>query len=98
MRPISSGDGRRDERDLAGFDHSSPRVNVLEPVSSRRQLYEWPVAANANAAAAAAQAVPASSEYVSLFDQQVREAEKIKRLQNLSAGLSLPSFSFDMLH
>ena len=70
---ISSGDGRRDERDLSGFDHSSPRVNVLEPVSSRRQLYEWPVAANA--AAAAAQAVPASSEHVSLFEQQVREAE-----------------------
>ena len=66
-------------------------MNVLEPVSSRRQLYEWPVAANANAAAAAAQAVPASSEYVSLFDRQVREAEEIEamdtQLQNLPGGL-----------
>ena len=62
LRHFSSG--RRDERDLSGFDRSPPRVNVLEPVSSRRQFYE------------SAAASPISTEYVSLFDRQVREEGK----------------------
>ena len=66
-----SGGGRRDERDLSGFDQlSSPRVNVLEPVSTRRQYYD-------SYEAAAAAAPPISTEYVSLFDEQVREGENI---------------------
>ena len=48
----------------------------MEPVSSRRQYYEWPAATVTSAEAAAAAAVPISTDYVSLFDQQVRKKER----------------------
>ena len=93
---INSSGGRRDERDLSGFDYAAPQINVLEPVSTRRQYYEWPVASTAAAAEA-----PISAEYVSLFDRQpvskVRQGVKfaecrlVVSINSILTGLGISS-------